>query len=91
MLRHALPRGRPRDGYIRGGVLKARRNLARVELFACTASGRPQVSSTEIRGARTHNLQGIDVDVPKHQLVAFTGASGSGKSSLVFDTICTEA
>ena len=49
------------------------------------------MTSIEIRGARTHNLQGIDVDVPKHRLVAFTGVSGSGKSSLVFHTICTEA
>ena len=56
-----------------------------------TASERSQVTPIEIRGVRTHNLKGIDADVPKHRLVAFTGVSGSGKSSLVFDTICTEA
>ncbi|MBN1548822.1 MAG: excinuclease ABC subunit UvrA [Syntrophaceae bacterium] len=44
-----------------------------------------------VRGADTHNLKHLDVDVPKGKLVVFTGVSGSGKSSLVFDTIYTEA
>ncbi len=44
-----------------------------------------------VRGANTHNLKHLDVDVPKGKLVIFSGVSGSGKSSLVFDTIYTEA
>ena len=48
------------------------------------------MTSIEIRGARTHNLKGIDADVPKHRLVVFTGVSGSSRSSLVFDTVCPE-
>ncbi|MGB2612345.1 MAG: ABC-ATPase UvrA, partial [Isosphaeraceae bacterium] len=43
-----------------------------------------------IRGARVHNLQGIDLDLPRDRLVVFTGVSGSGKSSLAFDTIFAE-
>ena len=43
-----------------------------------------------IRGARTHNLQGIDLDLPREQLIVITGLSGSGKSSLAFDTIYAE-
>ena len=43
-----------------------------------------------IRGAREHNLKNIDVDIPKNQLVVITGLSGSGKSSLAFDTIYAE-
>ncbi len=43
-----------------------------------------------VRGARTHNLHNIDIDIPKHQLVVITGLSGSGKSSLAFDTLYAE-
>ena len=43
-----------------------------------------------IKGAREHNLKNIDIDIPKNQLVVFTGLSGSGKSSLAFDTIYAE-
>ncbi len=44
----------------------------------------------KIRGARVHNLKNIDVDIPKNKLVVITGLSGSGKSSLAFDTIYAE-
>ena len=43
-----------------------------------------------IRGARTHNLRGIDLDLPRDRLIVFTGLSGSGKSSLAFDTLYAE-
>jgi excinuclease ABC subunit A len=43
-----------------------------------------------IRGAREHNLKNVDVEIPRDQLVVFTGLSGSGKSSLAFDTIYAE-
>ncbi|GHH17449.1 ATP-binding cassette domain-containing protein [Streptomyces lanatus] len=44
-----------------------------------------------VRGAREHNLQGVDVDIPRDVLAVFTGVSGSGKSSLAFGTIYAEA
>jgi excinuclease ABC subunit A len=44
----------------------------------------------EVRGAREHNLKGVDVSIPRDQLVVITGLSGSGKSSLAFDTIYAE-
>ncbi|MDR2769963.1 MAG: excinuclease ABC subunit UvrA [Rickettsiales bacterium] len=44
----------------------------------------------KIRGAREHNLKGIDIDIPKNKLVVITGVSGSGKSSLAFNTIYAE-
>ena len=43
-----------------------------------------------IKGAREHNLKNVSIEIPKNQLVVFTGVSGSGKSSLAFDTIFAE-
>jgi excinuclease ABC subunit A len=43
-----------------------------------------------IRGARVHNLQGLDCDLPRNHLIVITGPSGSGKSSLAFDTLYAE-
>ncbi|MCX7598730.1 MAG: excinuclease ABC subunit A, partial [Armatimonadetes bacterium] len=44
----------------------------------------------KIRGAREHNLRGVNLDLPKNALIVFTGVSGSGKSSLAFDTLFAE-
>ena len=51
---------------------------------------RPDARVIAIRGAREHNLKNIDLDIPRDQLVVITGLSGSGKSSLAFDTIYAE-
>jgi excinuclease ABC subunit A len=51
----------------------------------------PDLRNTiRIRGARQHNLKNVDLDIPRDQLIVFTGVSGSGKSSLAFDTIFAE-
>src|SRR5580700_5245094 len=50
----------------------------------------PAVPTIQVRGARVHNLKNIDVDLPRDRLVVLTGVSGSGKSSLAFDTIYAE-
>ena len=51
---------------------------------------KPDSSKIRVRGARTHNLKNIDLDLPRNQLVVITGLSGSGKSSLAFDTLYAE-
>jgi len=48
------------------------------------------MSNICIRGARTHNLKNIDLDLPRDKLIVITGLSGSGKSSLAFDTLYAE-
>lgn len=50
----------------------------------------PDIPYLEVRGAREHNLRNIDVSIPRNSLVVITGVSGSGKSSLAFDTIYAE-
>src|SRR5579864_6986744 len=67
-----------------------RRGDANVRGASVRETGARDARVIAIRGAREHNLKNIDVEIPRDQLVVFTGLSGSGKSSLAFDTIYAE-
>jgi excinuclease ABC subunit A len=60
------------------------------DLFNRAKAGDPNARVISVRGAREHNLKNVDLMVPRDHLVVFTGLSGSGKSSLAFDTIYAE-
>jgi excinuclease ABC subunit A len=64
--------------------------LATKEITRATTDIRPEQESIRVRGARVHNLKNISVDIPHEAITVVTGVSGSGKSSLAFDTIYAE-
>ncbi|VXB28821.1 excinuclease ABC (subunit A) [Arthrobacter sp. 9AX] len=61
-----------------------------VSLARSAAPKRPDLSRLVVKGAREHNLRNVDLDLPRDAMIVFTGLSGSGKSSLAFDTIFAE-
>ena len=67
-----------------------RRRAANGGALRAQADAASTLTSIAVRGARTHNLKNIDLDIPRHKLVVVTGLSGSGKSSLAFDTLYAE-
>ena len=64
--------------------------LATREITPAAADGRPEQEPLRVRGARVHNLKNINVEIPHDSITVITGVSGSGKSSLAFDTIYAE-
>ena len=71
-----------------GSCLRGIQILFYSSQFTCRAD--PDMDSIHIRGARTHNLKNISLDLPRNRLTVITGLSGSGKSSLAFDTLYAE-
>jgi len=70
-------------------VGKTTKNTAQTNLHL-PAISESDITFLEVQGARVHNLQNIDISIPRNSLVVITGVSGSGKSSLAFDTIYAE-
>jgi excinuclease ABC subunit A len=70
--------------------LNARNIMAKGKKINTLSTSSPSQDFIEVFGAREHNLKNIDISIPKNKLVVFTGVSGSGKSSLAFDTIYNE-
>ena len=68
----------------------AKPELAKVEVVAVEMPVSSALSMIRIRGAREHNLRNVSVDLPRGRLICMTGVSGSGKSSLAFDTLFAE-
>jgi len=83
------PADRPNPGSSAGSAGTAVSTLRGNEP-ATTLRGNEPATTLRVRGARTHNLKNIDLDIPRNQLVVITGLSGSGKSSLAFDTLYAE-
>ena len=71
-----------RTGCVRGGRILVYWWIGFLQAYS--------MDTIEVRGARTHNLKNIDLDIPRDKLVVITGLSGSGKSSLAFDTLYAE-
>ena len=69
---------------------RPRRAQRQVKVSMTDLPFKPDPRAITIRGAREHNLKNVDVAIPRDKLVVFTGLSGSGKSSLAFDTIYAE-
>src|SRR5207244_1082310 len=81
---------RAREGAQKSGPVSSSSERAKRSILAGWPSHLFAMEYIRIRGARTHNLKNINLDLPRHRLIVITGLSGSGKSSLAFDTLYAE-
>ncbi|MCP5069499.1 MAG: excinuclease ABC subunit A, partial [bacterium] len=86
----SAPKGRARKATAPKVADKVADRVATLAPTKVGAGRSEPLRSIRIRGAREHNLKGVDVDIPRDRLVVVTGLSGSGKSSLAFDTVFAE-